>query len=100
MGQGSLTELVLQHPDLQLDEAVSVEAFVFPPAAVAHFVATKIQLGLRIEESDFGILNRVLLQNVYQTPANRRNQVKPPAFTSILNTRDKGLTCDAQSRVL
>lgn len=58
---GGLTELVLQHPDLQLDEAVGVEAFVLPPAAVAHLVATKIQLALRIQGPDFGIANRVLL---------------------------------------
>lgn len=92
--------LVLQHPHLQLYEAVSVEAFVFPPAAVADFVATKIQLGLRIQGSDFGISNRVLLQNVNQTSANRRNLVKPLTFTSILKTQYQGLTCEAQSRVL
>lgn len=86
MVQGSLTELVLQHPHLQLYEAVSVKAFVLPPAAIADFVATKIQLALMIQGSDFGISNRVLLQNVNQTPANRRNQVKPLVFSSILIT--------------
>lgn len=84
MAQGSrLTQLVLQHPHLQLYEAVSVEAFVLPPAAVAHFVATKIQLALKIQGSDFGISNRGLLQNVNQTPADRRNLVKPLAFAGI-----------------
>lgn len=71
-----LTELVLQHPDLQLYQAVSVEAFVFPPAAVADFVATQIQLEVKTQGSDFGISNRVLLQHVNQTPANRRNLLK------------------------
>lgn len=63
-----LTLLVLQQPDLQLDEAVSVVALVFPPAAVADLVATNIQLALRIQGSDLGVSNRVLLKNVNQTP--------------------------------
>lgn len=65
---GRLTLLVLQQPDLQLDEAVSVEALVLPPAAVAHLVATNIQLALRIQGSDLGVSDRVLLKNVNQTP--------------------------------
>lgn len=40
----SFTEFMLHHPDLQLDEAVSIEAVVLSHAAVADFVATEIQL--------------------------------------------------------
>lgn len=76
----SLTALLLQHPDLQLDQAVSVEALVLPPAAVADFVATEIQLGLKIRGADLGISNRVLFQNVNKTPANRRSLVKALDF--------------------
>lgn len=66
--KGSLTELVLHHPDFQLDEAVGVEAVIFSHAAVADFMATKIQLALRTQWSDFGITNCILLQNVDQAP--------------------------------
>lgn len=76
----SLTLLLLQHPDFQLDEAVGVEALVLPPAAVADLVAAQVQLGLKVQGSDFGISNRVLLQNVNKTPANRRNLVKALGF--------------------
>lgn len=87
VGPGGLTELVLQHPDLQLDEAVSVEALVFAPAAVADFVAAKVQLALGVQGSDFGISNRVLLQSVNQTPKNRRDEVRtPPTFTNVTLT--------------
>lgn len=69
-----LTKLVLQQPDLQLDEAVSIETLVFPPAAVADFMATEIQLALRIQGSDFGISDCALLKNVDQTPTNRKTR--------------------------
>lgn len=63
-----LTELVLHHPDLQLDEAVGVEAVVLSHTAVADFMATQIQLTLRNQRSDFGITDRILFQNVDQAP--------------------------------
>ena len=59
---------MLHHPDLQLDEAVSVEAVVLSHAAVADFMATKIQLAVRTQGSDFGIPDCILLQNVDQAP--------------------------------
>lgn len=63
-----LTELVLHHPDLQFNEAVGVEAVVLPHTAIADFMATKIQLALRTQGSDFGITDCILLQNVNQAP--------------------------------
>lgn len=45
--KSSLTELVLHHPDLQLDEAVGVKAVILSHAAVADFMATQIELALR-----------------------------------------------------
>lgn len=59
---------MLHHPDLQLDEAVSVEAVVLSHAAVADFMATKIKLALGTQGSDFGITDCILLQNVDQAP--------------------------------
>lgn len=44
--KNSLTKLVLHHPDLQLDEAVSVETVILSHATVPDFVATKIQLAM------------------------------------------------------
>lgn len=67
-----LTELMLHHPDLQLDEAVSVEAVVLSDAAIADFMATKIQLALMTQGSDFGIADRILLQNVDQAPKRQK----------------------------
>lgn len=64
------TEFVLHHPDLELDEAVGVEAVVLPHAAVADFVATQIQLAVRIKRPDFGVANSLFLQNVYQALMN------------------------------
>lgn len=69
-----LTEPVLQHPDLELDEAVGVEAVVLSHAAVADFMPTKIQLAVRTQGSDFGITDRILLQNVDQAPARQTGQ--------------------------
>lgn len=70
--RSGLTELVLQHPDLQLDEAVCVEAVVLPHAAVADFVAAEVQLARRTQGPDFGISDRTLLQNVDQAPGEAR----------------------------
>lgn len=46
LAEGSLTELMLHHPDLELNEAVGVEAVVLSDTAVADFMATEIQLAL------------------------------------------------------
>lgn len=73
--KSSLTELVLHHPDLQLDEAVGVEAVVLSHTAVADFMATQIQLALRTQGSDFGITDCILLQNVDQAPKRGDNNV-------------------------
>lgn len=59
---------MLHHPDLQLNEAVGVEAVILPPTAVAHFMATKIHLALKTQGSDFGITDCILLQNMNQAP--------------------------------
>lgn len=67
---------MLHHPDLQLDEAVGVEALVLPHAAVAHLVATKIQLALRTQGSDFGIPDCILFQNVDQAPKSTTGQAQ------------------------
>lgn len=85
-----LTLLVLQQPDLQLDEAVSVEALVLPPAAVADLVATNIQLALRIQGSDFGVSNRVLLKNVNQTPTKggKRSNISESPESLKLELKD------------
>lgn len=66
--KSGLTKIVLHHPDLQLNEAVGVEAVVLPPAAIADFMATKIQLAMWTQGSDFGITDCILLQNVNQAP--------------------------------
>lgn len=81
---------MLQQPDLQLDEAVSIEALVFPPAAVADFVATKIQLALRVQGPDFGISDCALLKNVDQTPTNRkpRSHLSHSPILSKLEIKD------------
>lgn len=60
---------MLHHPDLQLNEAVGIEAVILPPAAVADFMATKIHLALKTQGSDFGITDCIVLQNMNQAPA-------------------------------
>lgn len=59
---------MLHHPDLQLNEAVGVEALVLSHAAVPDLVTTQIQLGLRTQGSNFGIPDCILFQNVNQAP--------------------------------
>lgn len=59
---------MLHHPDFQLDEAVGIEAVVLSHAAIADFMATKIQLALGTQGPDFGIADCILLQNVDQAP--------------------------------
>lgn len=68
---GVLTALLLQHPDLQLDEAVGVVAVVLPDAAVANLVAADVQLVQWTHRPDLGVTDCGLLQNVNQAPDQR-----------------------------
>lgn len=77
---GVLTALLLQHPDLQLDEAVGVEAVVLPDAAVATLVAADVQLVHGTDRPDLGVAHRALLQDVNQAPdENRAQRFRGPA---------------------
>lgn len=60
MGEG-LTLLGLEHPHLEFDQAVGVEAEVFALAAVAHLVPTQVHLALGVEWPDLRVPHRVLL---------------------------------------
>lgn len=85
-----LTKLVLHHPDLELDEAVSIEAVVLPHAAVTDLMATQIQLAERTKMSDFRVTDCVLLQNVDQAPKGQTgHEVTYPApiFCHLFSAR-------------
>lgn len=73
---GVLTALLLQHPDLQLDEAVGVEAVVLPDAAVATLVAAHVQLVHGTDRPDLGVPHRALLQDVNQAPDGKTQRSK------------------------
>lgn len=75
---------MLHHPDLQLDEAVGVEAVVLSHAAVADFMATEIQLALVSQGSDFRITDCILLQNVDQAPKKHKHTILSCSYFPIL----------------
>ena len=63
-----LTHLMLHHPHFELHRAVGEEALVLPYAAVAHLVATEVQLVVGVQGPHLGVAHRGLLQNVDQAP--------------------------------
>lgn len=89
----NLTEVILHHPDLKLNEAVSIEAVVFSHAAVADFMATKIKLALAMQGSDFGVTHCVLLQNVDQAPKKQKRYYNAGHHPLILLKHSHGLVC-------
>lgn len=99
VGAGVRTSLLLQHPDLELDEAVGVEAVVLPDTAVATFVAADVQLVAGTGRPDLGVAHRALLEDVNQAPGRQtdrqtgRDAARPAAQPA------NGLTCGARSRV-
>lgn len=72
---GVRTALLLQHPDLQLDEAVGVEAVVLPDAAVATLVAADVQLVHGTHRPDLGVAHQALLENVNQAPDGHTHRI-------------------------
>ena len=63
-----LTHLMLHHPHFELHQAVGEEALVLADAAVAHLVATEVQLAVGVQRAHFRVAHRGLLQNVDQAP--------------------------------
>lgn len=53
--------LGLEHPHLEFDQAVGVEAKVFALAAVAHLMPAQVHLALGVEGPDLRIPHRILL---------------------------------------
>lgn len=73
---GVRTALLLQHPHLQLDEAVGVEAVVLPDTAVATLVAADVELVHGTDRPDLGVAHCALLQNVNQAPDTKTQRSK------------------------
>lgn len=97
---GVLTALLLQHPDLELHQAVGVEAVVLPDAAVATLVAADVQLVHRTDRPDLGVAHGALLQDVNQAPGGKTEHVPiqlPAAALVRPVTRVNRLTCGSQS---
>lgn len=69
--QATLTWILLQQPDLELNETMSKVAAILTQAAVAHLVPAHIKLKVFLELSDLGIFQGCGTYDVDQTPTAR-----------------------------
>lgn len=69
--QATLTWILLQQPDLELNETMSKVAAVFTQAAVAHLVPAHVKLKVFLELSDLGVFQGCGTHDVDQTPTAR-----------------------------
>lgn len=76
--QVTLTWILLQQPDLELDETMSEVAAVLTQAAITHFMSAHVKLEVLLELADLGVFQGSGTHDVDQTPAARPEKQEAP----------------------